>query len=93
MSHNGSFWKVCQVLHPSQVRAARASLGWSADQLAAHCGLSRKTVQRIETASDLPNITLATLNIIKSSLEAHGIEFITAPDGSPGIVIRSPSKT
>jgi hypothetical protein len=45
-------------------------------------------VQRIETASDLPNITTATLNLIKSSLEAQGIEFITAPDGSPGIVIR-----
>ena len=76
------------MLHPSQVRAARASIGWSADQLAAHCGLSRKTVQRIEAASDLPNITTATLHLIKSTFEAHGIEFITAPDGSPGIVIR-----
>ena len=77
------------MFHPSQVRAARAAVGWSADQLAIECGLSRKTIQRVENADELPNLTLMTLNVIRSSLEAQGIEFITAADGAPGIIIRS----
>jgi hypothetical protein len=36
----------------------------------------------------MPDVRYSTLLRIKSSLEARGIEFITAPDGSPGIVIR-----
>lgn len=41
----------------------------------------------------MPDVRYSTLVRIKSGLEAHGIEFITAADGAPGIVIRSHSKT
>lgn len=77
------------MLHPSQIRAARAALDWSAEQLAEVSGVARRTLLKLENADELPNVTLSTLRSVRSCLEAQGIEFIISPDGSPGIVIRS----
>lgn len=79
------------MLQPSQIRAARAALDWSAEALSRNCGVARRTLLKLENAETLPNVTLATLNAVKFCFEAQGIEFITAPDGSPGIIIRTPA--
>ena len=77
-----------QVISSVQIKAARAALGWSGSDLAVSSGISLRTITKLETSAEFPNVTLSTLSKIKACLEAQGIEFTTAPDGSPGIVIR-----
>lgn len=77
----------------SQVRAARGALSISAQDLAELAGVSRRSIITIETGEGTPTVSAATAVRVQVALEAHGIEFITAPDGSPGIVIRSHSRT
>jgi len=57
--------------------------------LAEAAQVSLRTITKIEVSPVMPDVRYSTLVRIKSSLEARGIEFIIAPDGSPGIVIRS----
>ena len=78
-----------QLLTREQIRAARAALGWTGSDLAEAAQVSLRTITKIEVSPVMPDLRYSTLVRIKSSLEARGIEFITAPDGSPGIVIRS----
>ncbi|MCR9152421.1 MAG: helix-turn-helix domain-containing protein [Rhodobacteraceae bacterium] len=75
---------------PSQIRAARAALGWSADDLASASGISRRTIGKIENSEDAPSTGVQTLLKLQSALEAAGIEFIGTPDDGPGIRIRTP---
>ena len=44
----------------------------------------------MEAVNTVPSSTSANLNVIKTSLEAAGIEFIGAPDDRPGIRIGAP---
>lgn len=74
---------------PSQIRAARAALGWTVERFAEEVGVTRQTLAKIELSSSFEGLRKSTLAKISTALEARGIEFITAPDGSPGIVIRS----
>jgi transcriptional regulator with XRE-family HTH domain len=83
-------WRLWQVLTASQIRAARTALGWSGSDLAAAASVSLRTITKIESASDMPDVRLVTIKQIKKALESHGIEFITSADGAPGIVIRPP---
>lgn len=71
----------------SQIRAARAALGWSAEELADHAGISVRTVIRFEQAGGVPPSRSSTLLDVKKVLEAAGIEFVGAPDAGPGIRI------
>ncbi len=76
------------MLTAGQIRAARAALGWSGSDLAVAADVSLRTVTKIEGSADELGVRLATIMQIKKTFEAKGIEFITAADGSPGIVIR-----
>ena len=79
----------CQLITSAQVRAARSAVDMSAAELALAVGVSRQTVVKIEGGSGFPSVNVQTLLGIKKALELRGVEFITAPDGSPGIVIRA----
>jgi transcriptional regulator with XRE-family HTH domain len=58
---------------PSQLRAARAWLGWSQDELALKSGVSKHSIARYEQGRSIAyDNTLAKL---KSTLEAAGINF------------------
>jgi DNA-binding Xre family transcriptional regulator len=72
----------------AQIRAARALLKWSAAQLAEKAGLSWKTVQRLESADELPSTNIRTLDAIKAALEAAGVVFIDRNGGGPGVRFR-----
>ena len=72
----------------SHVRAARGALSISAHDLAALAGVSRRSIITIETCEGIPTVSAMTAVRVQIALEAKGIEFITAADGSPGIVIR-----
>jgi len=58
---------------PSQLRAARAWLGWSQDELALESGVSKHSIARYERGRSLAyDDTLAKLRAV---LEAAGIRF------------------
>ena len=71
-----------------QIRAARAALGWTADELARRSEVSLKTVQRYELADNVPAGRIAPLMAVKSALEAAGIEFIGTPEDRPAFAWR-----
>lgn len=72
----------------TQIRAARAALGWSAAELASNAGVAAKTIARFEEVDGLPPSRLTTLIDVKQALEAAGIEFIGSPHDAPGIRVR-----
>lgn len=78
------------MLVSSQIRAARHAIGWSAEQLAVHSGLARRTIVSIEREDGVPSVNASTLSKIQAVLEKAGIEFIGAPDDGPGIRVRLP---
>jgi transcriptional regulator with XRE-family HTH domain len=57
----------------AQLRAARAWLNWSQEQLAKKAGVSKGSVNRFEQGTSLPHP--ATLERLRKALEAAGIEF------------------
>ena len=77
-----------QVISAGQIKAARALLGWSAEDLAYHSGVSWATIQRFEAAEEIPVSRSGTLEKVKAALEAAGIEFIGDPVASPGVRLR-----
>ena len=71
---------------PSQLRAARALLGWSQDELAARSEVAKRTIAAFEVGGRAPYPR--TLGAIRSALEAAGVEFIEADNGGPGVRLR-----
>ena len=72
----------------SQIRAARALLGWTAGDLVEKSGVSRRTIIKCENSDGIPDTTTKTLQKLIHALEAGGIEFIGAPGDRPGVRIR-----
>lgn len=81
-SRNGDF----SATTPAQIRAARALLGWSQDQLVAESGVPKRTLVRLELAEGAPQ--KRTLAAIRAALEAAGVEFIPENGGGPGVRLR-----
>ncbi len=71
---------------PAQVRAARALLGWSQDQLAAASEIPKRTIARLELGEG--SAQQRTLAAIRSALEAAGVEFIAENGGGAGVRLR-----
>jgi transcriptional regulator with XRE-family HTH domain len=59
---------------PEQLRAARAAIGMSVDELAAASGVGRSTILRYENRKGQPYA--ATLHTLKATLEGRGVEFL-----------------
>jgi transcriptional regulator with XRE-family HTH domain len=62
------------VISADQVRAARALLGWSRDDLADRSGVPARSLARFETFKG--RARAKTSRAIRGALEAAGIEFI-----------------
>jgi transcriptional regulator with XRE-family HTH domain len=76
------------MLQPSQIRAARALLGWHQSELAEKAGIGLATIQRLERASDgVLMAHVSTLVKLVDCFEAAGIIFLRADDGG-GIGVR-----
>lgn len=67
------------MISPRQIRAARALLGWSQQELADRAVLSLNAVKRLEAAHGDPR--MSTVSAVKAALEAGGVEFIPAAGG------------
>jgi predicted transcriptional regulator len=73
------------VISPAQVRAARAWLDWSQDDLSAKSGVSQRTIARYELGRTVPYET--TLANLRKAFEAAGIRFEFAGMLGKGIAI------
>ncbi|WP_349644184.1 helix-turn-helix domain-containing protein [Bradyrhizobium sp. SUTN9-2] len=73
-----------------QVKAARALLGWSQDDLAASAGVSIPTIKRLEASDDTLGGRAETSSRILRALQTAGIEFIEQNGGGPGVRLRKP---
>ena len=58
----------------AQLRAARAMLGWTADDLGQRSGVHRHTVRKLELGKAAPQ--RGTVSRIIAALEAGGVKFV-----------------
>ena len=58
---------------PSQLRGARAMLGWTSDELARRSKIHRRTIRKLEKGETAPQ--RKTLARIVGALQAGGAEF------------------
>jgi len=75
-------------LTSAQIRAARALLRWSAEDLAKETSLSVTTIRRAELRESETSLTSANDRAIRQTLEAAGVEFIDQNGGGPGVRLR-----
>ena len=78
-------------LTSAQMRAARALIRWSAEELARETELSVTTIRRAELMEDETSMTAANDLAVRRALEAAGVEFIDENGGGPGVRLRKPS--
>ena len=90
MSHKNL---IMSIITSDQVRAAKAFLRWSGEDLAEKSGVSLSSIRRVESAEGIPEgQNLKTLLSIKAALEEGGIEFIGTPEDRPGVRLSSSRK-
>ena len=71
-----------------QIKAARALVGWSQEQLASAAEISVPTIKRLEAAEGLLAGRQTTAQKICAALERAGIEFIQENGGGAGVWLR-----
>ena len=71
-----------------QIRAARALIKWSADELAEAAGVGVATIRRFESVTGVPSGQMRVIELIKNSLQDAGVEFIGSPDDRPGVRLK-----
>ena len=76
------------MLTSSQIRAARALLGWSGTDLAEKSAVGITTLRRYELQKGIPSANTSVLLTLKETLEKSGIEFIGDPLVNPGVTLR-----
>jgi len=73
----------------AQVRAAKALIGWSGNDLAKKAGVGLSTIRRIEGCDGLLEAaSVKTLQAIQKALELGGVEFIGSPEEGPGVRLK-----
>ena len=73
-----------------QMRAARALLGWSAQELADHSKVGVTTIRRTEVVHGPVRMIAGNVDAILRAFDAVGIEFIDPNGGGDGVRMRHP---
>ena len=81
-----------KALTADQIRAARALLRWSAEDLARRSSISLRTIRRAELSEVQTALTVANNLALRRALEAAGVEFIDENGGGAGARLRKPRK-
>jgi hypothetical protein len=72
----------------SQMRAARALVRWTVEDLAKAAKVGVMTVRRAESSDGPPSMLANNLAAIRSALEGAGVEFIDQNGMGPGVRLR-----
>jgi hypothetical protein len=75
-------------LTSAQIRAARALIRWSAQQLAKETAVGVTTIRRAELTASATKLTRVNDQAIRRVLEAAGVEFIDENGGGTGVRLR-----
>jgi len=75
-------------LTSAQIRAARALLRWSAEDLARESTLGVTTIRRAELVEGETSMTTANDSAVRRTLEAAGVEFIDENGGGSGVRLK-----
>lgn len=78
------------MLLSTQIRAARALLGWRQDDLAKASEIGLATIARIEQSKGVVQGNFSTIMKIQQTLERQGISFTADPDGGVGVRLAKP---
>lgn len=78
------------MLAPAQLRAARAIVGWSREQLAERSGTAAETVKRFELRGNDPK--RSTMLKWRRALEQAGVEFVNPTEDGKGEGVRFRSR-
>lgn len=79
------------MLTATQIRAARALLGWSQPALAKASGLSLPTIVRMESQLGPGRSSAANVEAVQRALENAGVLFLEADDATavgPGVRLK-----
>jgi hypothetical protein len=71
-----------------QIRAARALVRWTAEDLSRTSAVSLRTIRRAELAEYDTSLTIPNDLAVRRALEAAGVEFIDENGGGPGVRLR-----
>ena len=80
------------LLSSAQIRAGRALLRWSAEDLARESALGVNTIRRAEVAEESISLTAANNLAIRRAFENAGVELIEENGGGPGVRLRKSAK-
>jgi hypothetical protein len=80
------------MISTGQLRAARALLRWTAQNLADASGVGVATIRRMEVLDGVPSGQIRSLSAIQSALEAAGIEFTGSAEDHPGVRLLTNTK-
>lgn len=74
-----------------QIRAGRALIRWTAEDLAKASALAVTTIRRAELTERQTSLTAANDLAIRHALETAGVEFIAENGGGAGVRLRKPA--
>jgi len=80
------------MISTEQIRAARALLRWTAQNLADASGIGVATIRRMELMDGVPSGQVRTIEALRVALEAAGVEFVGSPSDAPGVRMRGKLK-
>jgi transcriptional regulator with XRE-family HTH domain len=67
------------------MRAARAMLDWSREQLSKEAGVGISALMRLESAEGVPSGNIKTFESVQRAFEKAGVEFIGSPEEGAGV--------
>ena len=79
-------------LTSAQLRAGRALIRWSAEDLARASAVGLTTIRRAELTDSETSMTAANDLAVRRALESAGVEFIDENGGGPGVRLQKPAK-
>src|SRR5690349_17960615 len=82
-----------KALTSAQIRAARALIRWTAEDLSLHSAVSLRTIRRAELAEGDTSMTTANDLAVRRALEIAGVEFIEENGGGRGVRLRKHRRT
>ena len=80
-------------LTSAQIRAARALIRWSAEDLANHCAVSVTTIRRAELMPSTTALTRVNDHVIRQALEKAGVGIHRCDKAGPGVRLRNLQQT